>query len=132
MRMDTAASILKGGENGAPFSPGKGADSLLIQVLKGTHDSISQMPYKKPPLSDEQIALIQKWIDEGANAPANEEPQADVHWSFVAPKRIDPPATKNPRRVRNIIDQFIQAQLDKENISPAADADRVTLLRRLS
>jgi mono/diheme cytochrome c family protein len=132
MRMDTAISILKGGESGPGYSPGKGADSLVVQALKGTHDSISQMPYKKPPLSDEQIALVQKWIDEGAKAPADEEPQSDVHWSFVPSKRTDPPSVKNPQRVRNAIDQFIQAQLDKESISPAPDADRVTLLRRLS
>src|SRR5687768_7862720 len=51
LRMDTAASAFKGGENGPGFKPGKGADSLLIQAVKGAHDSISRMPYKKPPLT---------------------------------------------------------------------------------
>ena len=130
--MDTAAHILKGGENGPAYRPGKGQDSLLIQALKGTHDSISQMPYKKPALADAQIALIQKWIDEGANAPEVEEPQSAIHWSFLPPKRNEPPALKNSSRARNPIDQFVQARLEREEILPAPDADRITLLRRLS
>jgi mono/diheme cytochrome c family protein len=132
LRADTATHLAKGGENGAAFTPGKGKESILIQALKGTHDSIAQMPYKKPALADEQIALIEKWIDEGAVAPADEAPQSDVHWSFVPPKRAEAPRVKNAARVRNSIDSFIQAHLEKENISPAPDADRVTLLRRLS
>lgn len=132
LRMDTAEFIIKGGENGAAFSRGKGAESLLVQALKGTHDSISQMPYKKPALPEAQIALIQKWIDEGGKAPADEEPQSTVHWSFIPPKRADPPALKTSARVRNPIDRFVQARLETEGIAPAPDADRVTLLRRLT
>ncbi|HTD67052.1 MAG TPA: c-type cytochrome domain-containing protein [Candidatus Limnocylindria bacterium] len=69
LRLDTAALARKGGENGASIQPSKGNDSLLIQAVKGTHDSISRMPYKKPPLTEEQISLLAKWIDEGAKAP---------------------------------------------------------------
>jgi hypothetical protein len=132
LRMDTAPFILKGGENGAGLTPGQGAKSLLVQALKGTHEDISQMPYKKPPLRDEQIALVEKWIDEGAKAPADEEPQSAIHWSFIAPKRPELPALKSAARARNAIDYFIQARLERESISPAPEADRVTLLRRLS
>src|SRR5688500_11900889 len=132
MRADTAAFLAKGGENGAAFAPGKAKESILIQALKGTHDSISQMPYKKPALSDEQIALIEKWIDEGASAPADEAAQSDVHWSFVPPKRAPLPVVKSAVHVRNSIDQFIQAHLEKEHLSPAPIAERSTLLRRLS
>ncbi|MGZ8901849.1 MAG: DUF1549 domain-containing protein, partial [Limisphaerales bacterium] len=132
LRMDTAEFISKGGENGAAFTPGKSAESLLVHALKGTHDSISQMPYKKPSLPDAQIALIQKWIDEGAKAPADEEPQSAVHWSFIPPKRTDPPTLKTSTGVRNPIDRFVQARLEREGIAPAPNADRVTLLRRLT
>src|SRR5687767_9185875 len=52
LRLDTAAFALKGGENGAGYRPGQSGESLLIQAVKGTHDDISQMPYKKPPLAD--------------------------------------------------------------------------------
>ncbi|HVK59035.1 MAG TPA: PSD1 and planctomycete cytochrome C domain-containing protein [Candidatus Kapabacteria bacterium] len=132
LRMDTAAQILKGGENGPAFESGKGEKSLLIQALKGAHESISQMPYKKPPLGEAQIALIQKWIDEGGQAPSDEQPHSAVHWSFIAPTPIAPPSSKSPSTARNTIDQFIQSRLEKENIRPSPEADRVTLLRRLS
>lgn len=132
LRMDTAVQMLKGGENGSAFAPGKGAESLVVQALKGTHDSISQMPYKKSPLSDTQIALIQKWIDEGGKAPADEEPHSAIHWSFIPPKRVEPPKLKDESRARNAIDRFVQARLERENVLPSPEADRVTLLRRVT
>src|SRR5678815_5621890 len=51
LRLDTTALALKGGENGPALKPGKSAESLMIQTTKGTHDSIAQMPYKKPALT---------------------------------------------------------------------------------
>jgi mono/diheme cytochrome c family protein len=133
LRLDTVALALKGGDNGASIKPGQSAESLLIQAVKGTHDSISQMPYKKPPLSDAQIALLARWIDEGAKAPANEQPESDRHWAFAAPQQPKLPAlTKTQSGVRNPIDLFIRARLEKENITPAPEANRATLLRRVS
>src|SRR5688572_20630795 len=75
LRMDTAAFMLKGGDNGAALLRGKSADSLLVQVIKGTHPNIARMPYKKSPLTDTQIALIERWIELGAKAPADEAPE---------------------------------------------------------
>jgi mono/diheme cytochrome c family protein len=128
LRMDTATLALKGGENGPAFKPGKSADSLLVKLVKGTHDDIARMPYKKPPLADAQIALIEQWIDQGAKAPANEEPEKNVHWAFVAPKRAELPAVKQKSWPRNPVDQFILARLEKDEIKPAPEADRVTLI----
>jgi hypothetical protein len=132
LRMDTAAFILKGGDNGPAVKPGKSADSLLLQVIKGTHPDIARMPYKKSPLNDAEIALVERWIDLGAKAPADEAPESDVHWSFIAPVRVPPPAVKQAAWPRNPIDQFILARLEKEGLRPAPEADRATLLRRLS
>ena len=156
LRLDTAASARKGGENGAGFKPGQSATSLFIQAVKGTHDTISQMPYKKPPLSDTQIALLARWIDEGASAPADEKPESAKHWAFVPPVRpvvpklgetvisktvISGPDAGGGRTgslntdsliTKNPIDAFILARLEKENIAPAPEADRATLLRRLN
>jgi len=133
MRLDTAASALKGGEHGAIFKPGKSAESLLVQVITGAHDKLSRMPYKKPPLSEAQIALIAQWIDAGAIAPANEAPQQNLHWAFVTPARpAVPPLTNRKTKNVNQIDSFILARLSKENIKPSPEADRVTLIRRLS
>jgi mono/diheme cytochrome c family protein len=132
LRMDTAASMLKGGDNGPAYVSGKSAESLIIQALKGTHDDISQMPYKKPPLPDAQIELIARWIDEGAKAPADEKPQSEKHWAFVPPVRATPPTVKQTDWVRNDIDRFILARLESEKIKPSPEADRVTLIRRVT
>lgn len=133
LRTDTAASIAKGGEHGPALKAGKSGESLIVQVVQGRHDSISQMPYKKPALAGEQVSLIARWIDEGAAQPPQEEPEKDVHWSFIAPKRPAVPRIRSDRfRVTNPIDAFIFARLAKERISPSPEADRVTLIRRLS
>jgi mono/diheme cytochrome c family protein len=133
LRMDTAAFALKGGENGPAFKAGKSADSLLVQAVKGTHPDVSPMPYKKPPLTSAQIGLIEQWIDQGAKAPADEQPEKNVHWAFVPPARPLVPRLPTPAsRLTNPIDHFILAWLEKEGIQPSPEADRVTLIRRLS
>ena len=92
LRADTVASLLAGGDVGPAFKAGDSAASLLVQAILGTHDDISQMPYKKPPLGEAEVAKIRAWIDAGAPAPANEEPEKDIHWAFVpaaAPGRAE-------------------------------------------
>ena len=133
LRLDTAAFAIKGGQSGAAIKPGKSSDSLLVQVISGTHKDITRMPYKKPPLSDAHIALVRRWIDEGAKAPANEVPGSKVHWAFLTPKRPMVPRIQNPEsRIQNSIDAFIRARLAKEQLTPSPEADRVTLIRRLA
>src|SRR5262249_25368266 len=86
-------------------------------------------------LTAEQIAVLKKWIDAGANAPADEVAQKPVrerHWAFQTPVRSEEPAVRNTAWVRNPIDRFILAPLEKEGIAPSPEADRVTLIRRLS
>src|SRR5260221_2832558 len=130
--MDTAELALKGGETGAGLKPGRAAESLMVQAVKGTHENIARMPYKKPPLSDAQIALIEQWINEGAKAPAGEPPEKNVHWSFVPPKGTAPPQAKQKALARNPIDNFVLARLEKEGVKPSPEADRLALIRRLS
>lgn len=137
LRLDTAASARTGGENGPAFKPGQSASSLLVEVIKGQHHTITRMPYKKAPLSDAQIALISRWIDEGAQAPADEQPEKSIHWAFVPPQRPPVPSAGRNKAsgvgsTQNPIDAFLLARLAKEKISPSPEADRVTLLRRLS
>ncbi|MCX6954788.1 MAG: PSD1 and planctomycete cytochrome C domain-containing protein [Verrucomicrobia bacterium] len=132
MRADTAAFLLQGGDSGPSLVAGKSAESLIVKTILGTHDDISRMPYKKPALSDAQIALISAWIDQGAVAPANEEPEKNVHWAFLAPVRVDPPKVKRADWSRNPVDALVLARLDKEKIAPSPEADRTTLLRRVS
>jgi len=131
LRMDTAVFARQGGDNGPGYLPGRSADSLLVQVVKGTHPDIPRMPYKKPPLNDAQIALLQRWIDQGADAPADEEPEKRIHWSFIRPSRPELPKVKQTDWPRNPIDRFILTRLEKEHILPAPEADRSTLIRRV-
>src|SRR5436190_15322947 len=132
LRLDTAAFAAKGGDNGPSLKAGQPADSLLLQAIKGVHADIPRMPYKKPPLRENQIATIEKWITEGASAPANEEPEKVRHWALVPPLHSPLPKVADSRWPRNAIDFFILARLEKEKIKPAPEADRVTLIRRLS
>ncbi|HUR46603.1 MAG TPA: DUF1549 domain-containing protein, partial [Candidatus Saccharimonadales bacterium] len=132
LRMDTAVAAKKGGDAGPLFEPGKGDSSLLLKVLLGKHEDIARMPYKKPPLSDSRIKLLKQWVDEGGYAPSDEKPESKKHWSFIPPVRNPPPIVAQKDAVRNPIDQFILARLEHEKIKPSPEADRVTLLRRLS
>lgn len=133
LRLDTAALALKGGDRGVVIVPGKSSESLLVQAVRGVAPKLKQMPLKMSALTDEQIAVIAKWIDEGAAGPAKEEPQkigADSHWSFQVPKRPALPKVKDTSWPKNPIDYFILAKLEEKGIKPSPEANPVTLQRR--
>ena len=132
LRLDTAAFARKGSDENKVIIPGKSSESLLIKMITGTATGRPQMPFKGAPLSDERIALIKKWIDEGANGPTDEKPGEFRHWSFVLPVRVEPPRVKSKNWARNPIDNFILARLEKEKIKPSPEADCTTLIRRVS
>src|SRR5437868_2848587 len=69
-------------------------------------------------------ALVTRWIAEGA--------EYEMHWAYQPPVRPALPAVKNTAWVRNPIDRFILARLEQEGLTPAPEADRRTLARRLS
>ena len=143
LRLDTVASMLAGGNAGAAVVRGKSCESLLIKAVSGAED-VSSMPPEDagPRLSSAEIATLSRWID-AAPAPANEEPvpaatrRKSDHWSFQPITRPEPPAVPatqvaNISRIRNPIDAFIVGRLADAGIAPAPEADRVTLVRRLS
>jgi hypothetical protein len=113
--------------------PGKSNDSRLVHRVLGLNGE-KRMPLGREALSAAQIELLKRWIDEGANWPeaASVEGGVKKHWAFVAPIRPTVPAVKNKAWTRNPIDNFILAKLEKENLAPAPEADKTTLLRRLS
>ncbi len=125
LRLDTREGAMKGGESGKVILPGDAAASPLLQHITSTDpDEVMPPPKKKKPLKSEQIALIRQWISEGA--------EWGTHWAFVAPKRPPIPLVKNAAWVKNPIDQFILARLEKEGLQPSPPADPATLLRRLA
>jgi mono/diheme cytochrome c family protein len=135
LRLDFYASIKRGGNSGPAFVAKKSADSLLIHAITGSKPDVAKMP-PKGQLSADQIATLKRWIDEGAIGPEKEDAVAggvkSTHWSFQPVKRPAFPATKNSAWVRNGIDHFVLARLEKEGIAPSSEADKVTLIRRLS
>jgi mono/diheme cytochrome c family protein len=133
LRLDTAEWALQGGLAGPSVVPGDPDESELIFAVIG-EGSTDRMPLNKPPLSEAEIDLLRRWIIDGAKAPDNEEPSVadDKPWAFLPPIDHLPPPVDYPGWVGNPIDAFILAPLAKEGIAPSPEADRVTLLRRLS
>jgi hypothetical protein len=105
--------------------PGDAAKSILIERI--THPDLSE---RMPPadsghaLTDRQIELLRRWIAEGA--------KWDTHWAYTAPTRPDPPAVRKRDWARNPIDRFILSRLEREQLEPSPEADRETLLRRVT
>ena len=134
LRLDAGTLLRRGGDRGPIVVPGKSADSLLIKVLMGKGD-VEAMPQGQDRLSDKQIAMIGLWIDQGAKIPKNEkfvETRVESnHWAFQPIVRHALPAVKDSAWLRNGIDNFVQAKLEKLGVAHSPQADRVTMIRRL-
>ncbi|HKP13900.1 MAG TPA: PSD1 and planctomycete cytochrome C domain-containing protein [Blastocatellia bacterium] len=138
LRLDSKTAALKGGVSGAVIVPGNGRESRLIKRITGDGDG-PRMPRGRAPLTPPQIALITRWIDEGAawpeaagdSAAPNAQPAISKHWAYVKPARPEPPTVAGAAWVRNAIDRFILARLEREGLKPSPEADKTTLARRL-
>jgi hypothetical protein len=105
--------------------PGNAAKSVLVKkITEPDPDERMPPPDSGHALTDRQVALLRRWIDEGA--------KWDTHWAYTAPERPEPPVPANHGWVRTPIDQFILARLEREGLKPSPEADRVTLLRRVT
>ncbi len=110
-------------ESGKPaIIPGKPDESELIRRIS-LDDPEERMPYKHEPLSKEEIEILTQWIKQGA--------EWGEHWAYVPVKEEVVPAIKSDW-VKNDIDPFILEKLHAEKLTPAAEADKPTLLRRVS
>ena len=133
-RLDSKQIALKGGELGPAIIPGRSGGSLLIHLVAGLVEG-KVMPQKGDRLTTEQIRLLRAWIDQGANWPESASVEVEdkrQHWAFKAPVRPLEPNVKSAKWRRNPIDSFILARLEKQGLQPSPEADRVTLIRRLS
>ncbi|MDF1743881.1 MAG: DUF1553 domain-containing protein [Gimesia sp.] len=132
-RVDTAKFLQKGGENDVGFEPGNANESFLIGVLTG------DAGFRMPPegggkhLSADELKLIRNWINAGAHAPENEQPERDPRqfWSYQLQQKPAVPKVKNTKWVRNEIDAFLSAEHEKHDLVPRPAADPAILLRRL-
>jgi hypothetical protein len=127
LRLDTrdgATAMLQSGA-GRAVVPGKPEESVLLDRVTATEPG-SRMPPQKSGkhLTARQIDLLRQWIAEGAKWPA--------HWAFVPPQRPPLPQVTDSAWPRNPIDYFILARLEAEGLKPSPEADRTTLLRRVT
>jgi hypothetical protein len=138
LRLDTARLAISGGNSGAGIVPGDSAASTLIKAISGAKGTLRMPPADDyDPLSAEQIKLLQTWIDQGAKYPADERAEVSAnkkekHWSFRPVVRHAPPAVRQREWTNNAIDAFVLARLEAKSIKPSGQADRVTLLRRVT
>ncbi|HTI51833.1 MAG TPA: DUF1549 domain-containing protein, partial [Planctomycetaceae bacterium] len=125
LRLDTVAGARADLGGRHAVVPGKPEDSELFARIASTDDTERMPPSAAgKPLTAEEISLVRRWIAEGA--------EYQPHWSFIPPRRPSIPPVKDTSSTHGDIDRFVLARMEQEHISPAPDADRGTLIRRLS
>ena len=120
---DVAFARLESGEHA--LVPGKLSESQMYHRITSA-DPDYQMP---PPesnltLTEYEKALLTRWIEQGA--------EYKPHWSFITPEKPEVPAVSQEAWVKNPIDNFVLARLEKQGLQPAKEADKETLIRRAS
>lgn len=142
-RIDNKADFEKGGKRGPEVVPGDPDKSRLIQAVEGIGPV--KMPAAGPKLTSDEIATLTAWVKSGAKWPDNLKPIGTTastgvitdaqrkFWSFVPLKDEPVPTITNPKFrhwARTPIDNFVFADLEKNGLAPAEQADRRTLIRR--
>ncbi len=125
LRLNSFENVIKGGISGAVVVPKSSKKSLLMARIRGEGGK-PQMPMGFTALSMREMDLIADWIDAGALAKG----AATKHWAYVKPFRPAVPTTRTKGWVKNPIDAFVLARLEKEGLKPSPEADRTTLIRR--
>jgi mono/diheme cytochrome c family protein len=148
LRVDSLRALLDGGDSGPALVPGRPDESLLIEAVR--HDGLAMPPSGKLP--ERGVATLERWVRQGAPWPAGDHATAAspgstrprggltdedrAYWAFQPLADPEPPAVADAAAdaawARNPIDGFILARLRGEGLSPAPEADRRTLIRRLS
>ena len=143
LRVDSREAIRKGGSRGSAVAPGSPEGSVLLKAI-----SYADLDLKMPPtgkLSDEQIADFRLWIEMGAPDPRDAAPAAPPaapsaydfekereFWSFRPVRKPQVPAVSRPDWVTTPVDAFLLAALEEKGLQPAPEADKRTLIRRVT
>ena len=134
LRLDNRETALKGGYHGTTIEAGDPAASLLLEVITGQHADLPRMPKGRDPLTEAQISIISTWIERGAAWPDSASVEIEAmgdHWAFDPPVRPEVPAGSLTDQIRNPIDAFVFARLEREGMQPSPEAGKATLVRRL-
>ncbi len=142
LRVDDRNGLLAGGNTGPAVVPGEPGKSLLLKRV--TQDGKRRMPLEGEHLTDEQVAVLTTWIKDGAAWPAVRVPAAlgkpkpryeklkKEHWAWQPLTDPKVPAVRDTAWPRDDVDRFLLARLEAKGLRPVGDADKVTLLRRVT
>ncbi|HEV3338753.1 MAG TPA: DUF1549 domain-containing protein [Pirellulales bacterium] len=141
LRLDSRDGLRIGGDSGPAIVPGDPEASLLLRAIRYGDEDLRMPPKEK--LSDEVIADFEAWVKMGApdprvgtTDPATRPPmdlaKGREFWSFRHPLKVAPPDVKRADWPRGEIDRFLLARLESQGLTPAADAGRARLLRRVT
>lgn len=136
--LDSAATFKRGGTRGTPFNLDYPDESLLLKVLSHADEDLKMPPEEKLP--DEVIEDFRVWLQQGAPDPreggpvdkSSKELVAERHWAYQPPKPLAVSSLKESTRAIDRIDAAVEALLEENGLQPSEEADRFTLLRRLS
>ncbi|MES1181148.1 MAG: DUF1549 domain-containing protein, partial [Verrucomicrobiota bacterium] len=143
LRVDDLDGLLTGGDQGPGIVPGKPDDSLVLQRIL-TENAKRRMPKEGDPLTETEVADLVVWIKNGAAWPREQIPanigkiRADYvalrtnHWAWQPLTQPQVPAVADDAWSRDDIDRFVLAKLKARDLLPVADADRTTLIRRVT
>lgn len=126
LRLDTAEGARTPIDGAYPVKPGDPAASTILQrILSADPDDVMPPPDTHKKITAAQAAILTQWIAEGA--------EYQQHWSFETPVKPAVPTTRDPQSpIRNPIDAFIQSRLEREGLTPAPEASKETLIRRVT
>lgn len=126
LRLDTpegAYAVLKSGN--CAIVPGDlDASAVIGRIAQTDPEEVMPPPEFKRPLTAEQREVLRRWIAEGG--------VYQPHWAFVPPKSPSPPTVRDTHWVRDPLDRFVLARMEATGLRPSPEADRPTLLRRVS
>lgn len=135
LRLDHAEAAYQGGNTGRVLIPNKAVESRLLHLVAGLDPDLVMPPKGKKPLTTVEIGKLRAWIEQGAAWPKQtitQKSAASKHWAFLPVTKPTLPQVQGHAWIKNPIDAFVLHRLEKEKISPAPEADRTTLIRRLS
>ncbi len=142
LTLDTREGIRRGGDNGPAVVPGNLKDSLLIEAIRYGNKDFAMPPKKEGgKLPDDVVKDFEKWVQMGAPDPRDaaakvvkkyDPAKAKEWWSFQPPKKTAVPAVQNAAWPKTDIDRFLLAGLEAKGLKPVADADKLTLIRRVN
>jgi hypothetical protein len=135
LRLDSREGVMKGGRDGAVIDLAHPENSLLLTAIHYGKPGLQMPP--KGPLEDAQVAVLEQWIKDGAVWPVNSGVSVEAvvtdkdraWWSYQKPMRPEVPKVAD-KWAYNDIDRFVLAKLEAGHMTPVADADKRTMIRR--